>query len=149
MRTAITDRDRGAKAVTKRVEDVRGLVMSVGVHAEAGGENIENAERHEFGLGVPQRSFIGAYADANQADVVKRMSAAVAAGLAGKGAGPRQNLEALALKCAGEVQAMIAGGIAPPNAPSTIAKKGSSTPLIDTGQLRPSITGKVEQGGGK
>lgn len=149
MRSVISDRDRGAKAVTKRVEDLRGLAITVGVHSEAGGENVENAERHEFGLGVPQRSFIGAYADANQQEIVARMGKAVAAGLAGKGAGPRQNLEALALKCAGEVQGSIAAGIAPPNAPSTIAKKGSSTPLIDTGQLRSSITGKVEQGGSK
>lgn len=142
MRFAITDRDRGAKATAKAIEDTKGLVITVGVHADAGGENIQNAERHEFGLGVPQRSFIGAYADANEATIVQRMGKAVAAGL--KSGDPRQNLEALALKCAGEVQAMLAAGIAPPNAPSTIAKKGSSTPLIDTGQLRSSITGKVE-----
>lgn len=28
----------------------------------------------------------------------------------------------------------------PPNAPSTVARKGSSNPLIDTGQLRASVT---------
>ena len=32
------------------------------------------------------------------------------------------------------------GAIPPPNAPSTIAKKGSSAPLIDTGALRAAIT---------
>lgn len=32
-----------------------------------------------------------------------------------------------------------------PNAPSTIEQKGSSSPLIDTGQLRRSITSKVEK----
>lgn len=147
MRFVITDRDRGAKKIEKAIADLGQLAITVGVHSEAGGENVQNAERHEFGLGVPQRSFIGAYADANQQDVVARMGKAAAAGLVS--GNPRQNLEALALKCAGEVQASIAAGIAPPNAPSTIAKKGSSTPLIDTGQLRSSITGKVEQGGGK
>ncbi len=34
-------------------------------------------------------------------------------------------------------------GIWPDNAPYTIAKKGSSTPLIDTGQLRRAITSDV------
>jgi hypothetical protein len=29
--------------------------------------------------------------------------------------------------------------IPPPNAPATIAKKGSSTPLIDTGQMRQTL----------
>jgi hypothetical protein len=32
-----------------------------------------------------------------------------------------------------------------PNAPFTVALKGSSTPLIDTGQLRQSITWSVEK----
>lgn len=32
-----------------------------------------------------------------------------------------------------------------PNAPSTIARKGSDSPLIDTGQLRRSITSKVDK----
>ncbi len=143
MAFVISDRDKGAKAVTKAIESTKALVLTVGVHADAGGENLENAERHEFGLGVPQRSFIGSYADANEATIVARMGKAVAAGLKGTG-NPRQNLEALALKCAGEVQEKIAAGIDPPNAISTIMKKGSSKPLIDTGQLRSSITGKVE-----
>jgi len=34
----------------------------------------------------------------------------------------------------------------PPNAPSTIKKKGSSNPLIDSGALRQSITSKIETG---
>lgn len=34
-------------------------------------------------------------------------------------------------------------GTWPPNAPSTIAKKGSSAPLIDTGQLKRSVMSKV------
>ena len=35
-------------------------------------------------------------------------------------------------------------GIAPPLKPATIARKGSSTPLINTGQLRSAITWRVE-----
>lgn len=40
----------------------------------------------------------------------------------------------------GNIKELISSGIAPPNALSTIAAKGSSTPLIDTGVLRNSIT---------
>ena len=32
----------------------------------------------------------------------------------------------------------------PPNTPKTIARKGSSNPLIDTGFLRANVTFKVE-----
>lgn len=37
----------------------------------------------------------------------------------------------------------------PPNAPATIARKGSSNPLIDTGQMRQSVTHADKIGGGK
>jgi hypothetical protein len=47
----------------------------------------------------------------------------------------------------GVIKQRIANGIAPPNSPYTIARKGSSKPLIDTGQLRNSITYQVEIGG--
>lgn len=40
----------------------------------------------------------------------------------------------------GKVQQYMTDLQDPPNAPSTIAKKGSSNPLIDTGALRQSVT---------
>lgn len=40
----------------------------------------------------------------------------------------------------GNIVQKISEGIEPANAPSTIKRKGSSTPLIDTGHLRQSIT---------
>jgi hypothetical protein len=46
----------------------------------------------------------------------------------------------LGTKAVGEIQKRMARGIKPDNAPSTIAAKGSSTPLIDTGRLRQSVT---------
>lgn len=42
------------------------------------------------------------------------------------------------------IQERIAKGIEPANAPSTIAQKGSSKPLVDTGRLRQSITWEVK-----
>lgn len=43
------------------------------------------------------------------------------------------------------VKSYMAGGVPPPNAPSTVAMKGSSTPLIDTGALLSSITYAVRR----
>lgn len=45
---------------------------------------------------------------------------------------------------AGEVQRRIVDLRDPPNAPITVARKGSSNPLVDTGQLRTSATWRVE-----
>ena len=44
---------------------------------------------------------------------------------------------------AGEVQASIVRLREPPNSPATIARKGSSNPLIDTGHMRQSVTWRV------
>ena len=45
---------------------------------------------------------------------------------------------------AGEVQESITDLKIPPNAPSTIAAKGSSNPLLDTGFMRQSVTWRVK-----
>jgi hypothetical protein len=52
-------------------------------------------------------------------------------------------LELLGLSSVGEIQARIARGIDPPNAPSTVKAKGSSTPLIATGVARSAISFEV------
>lgn len=49
----------------------------------------------------------------------------------------------------GEIKELISNGISPSNAPSTVAAKGSSTPLIDTGTLRNSITYALSEPGDK
>ena len=52
-------------------------------------------------------------------------------------------LQRIGLWAQSEIQQRISDGIPPQNAPYTINKKGSSTPLVDTGQLRSSISFKV------
>ena len=52
-------------------------------------------------------------------------------------------LEAAAATAVGNVQQYMTDLKTPPNAPSTIAKKGSSNPLIDSGMLRGSVTHSV------
>ena len=51
--------------------------------------------------------------------------------------------ERLGAKMVADVQEKLTDINSPPNAPATIAKKGSSNPLIDTGGLRQRITYKV------
>ena len=43
------------------------------------------------------------------------------------------------------MQEAISAGIDPPNAESTIKAKGSSTPLVDDGTLRQSITYVIDE----
>lgn len=95
---------------------------------------------HEFGLGVPERSFLRSFRDQRADDIGKVFLLLV------QRRGVSQAVwELLGQWCVGEIQKRIAAGTPPPNAPSTIARKGSSTPLIDTGQLRSSITYAVRK----
>lgn len=57
-----------------------------------------------------------------------------------------QILEAVGVVAAGKVKVYMTDLKTPPNAASTIRKKGSSNPLIDTGAMRQSVTHKVSIG---
>jgi hypothetical protein len=96
----------------------------------------------EFGIGQPQRSWLGGWIDEHEKDLDPIISAELRAIL--KGDRTREQAAArLGAWIVGSIQQRIADGIDPPNAESTIRQKGSATPLIDTGQLRSSIASRV------
>lgn len=149
MASKVEDRDNGYAKMIADLDALGHLEITIGVHAEEGAGDEGNgltvaevAEANEFGLGVPARPAITGWADENAETFPTRMREESEAALRAR-ASPAQRLDALAQVGAGEIQAKIAGGVPPPNAPSTIARKGSSTPLIDKGQFRSSIRGKV------
>lgn len=150
----VTDKDQGYRKLMRGLTaSTRGIVVSVGVHeeeggaAEAGGKSVaEVAEMNEFGEGPPARPAITGWADDNESKVLAELRKAQEDCLmAGKSVATRA--DQLAQKYAGEVQARISGGVPPPNAQSTIDRKGSSTPLINTGQFRSSIRGRAKERG--
>ena len=57
----------------------------------------------------------------------------------------RQAYDAIGAYAVGELQNEIVSLRHPPNAPSTVKRKGSTNPLIDTGQLRTAATWKVKR----
>ena len=106
---------------------------------------VEVALIHEFGApaaGIPQRSFLRAAIDEHAPDL-RRLILAVAARALDGAITPAQALDQIGSKVAGWVQTRIDQGIAPPLKPETIARKGSSKPLVNVGQLKAAITWKV------
>ncbi len=159
----VTDTDKGWRSLKHRVLRLSrpGAFTLVGVqgsdaaarHANAPMTVAELATTHEFGavvrsktgttIVIPQRSFIRAAID-EHAGKLQRTATAVGRGvLLGKFM-VSQALERLGEQATGIMKQRIADGLAPPNSPVTIARKGSSKPLIDSGQLRASITHKAE-----
>jgi hypothetical protein len=99
---------------------------------------------HEFGTQtVPQRSFIRGWFDERQDFIAETLHKQLQAVVAGKRP-VEQAAERVALAFEGDCKARIARNIPPPLAPATIKAKGSSVALIDTGQLRASIRGRVK-----
>ena len=156
MATKVTDTDHGYRALCERVFGFGKPRVDMGILERDGGEPhggvgdaltvLEVAIFNEFGTeNIPARSFIRAWFDEQEADLRRDLSTLMRLVVAGKQTKERI-LELLAQKAVGEIQARIAAGIGPANAPSTIARKGSSTPLVDTGVLRSSVSYRVDQG---
>lgn len=156
--------DKGWEAIKARVESLRdtGAVVKVGVQGQQAAANYQGtgltisqiATIHEFGkviqqpkmrrtIVIPERSFLRATIDQYQSAIGKRDALLAKGFLLGKFS-LREAMELLGTYVVGLIKQRIANGILPPNRPSTIARKRSSKPLIDTGQLRNSITYKVE-----
>jgi hypothetical protein len=144
---AMRDFDGAGKAIDQAGDSVFGKNGFFGDNAfkpYAPGATVGDvATWAEFGIGQPERSFLRAWFDANQARCKTALSRLAKSVLDGKRT-KEQALETFGLWAQGEIQKRIAEGIDPANAASTVAKKGSSTPLVSTGQLRSSITFKVE-----
>lgn len=108
---------------------------------------VELAMVHEFGTRdghVPERSFIRSAFDKNREAYVELMGR-LAAKVYSNEMTVEEMLRVLGLKMEADIRkgVTLGEGIPPPNAPSTIAAKGSSRPLIDTGRMLGSVTSEV------
>jgi hypothetical protein len=162
-------KDKGA--TKKSIRDFFGkkhVAVKVGVFGPAADEIEEGsnytvaqiAEVHEFGLGhVPERSFLRAYLDENEDRLIRalllllqaQVKAAVARGSKVTITEQTNVLNKLGLFMVGEIQKRISARIAPVLADETIRRKtingkAGDVPLINTGQLRASITHLAELG---
>lgn len=154
---SVIDKDRGWKDLLKRIAEVKQskAYAKVGVMGGEGGEGMTAARLaaiHEFGatiiakgrrIVIPERSFLRATIDANREKYLKGLERLIAGFYEGKGT-ISQILGLLGQQASKDVRERIRAGISQENAPSTIARNGSSTPLIDTGRnLLARITYKV------
>jgi len=93
---------------------------------------------------IPRRSFIADTVDANAKKITalcKNMAAAVLA----RTMTMEKALGTVGVYVQGLIRGRMNSGIPPPLKASTSARKGSSVPLIDTGQLRASIDFEVRR----
>jgi len=109
--------------------------------------NAEIGAIHEFGLGVPEHSFIRGTVDKNRSEIQSRLRSMGGSIFSAKSPEEvKHEAQLFGEWFVGEMKSAIREGIPPALSPETIEEKGSSTPLIDSGQLWGSLTYDVEGG---
>lgn len=122
---------------------------------KASASNIGKAIWNEFGTKggasgggwggpVPERPFMRNAMKDNRGKYRKAMETSAPKILRGE-ADLGQVMNKLGILAQGDIQTEITSLSSPPNSPVTIAIKGSSNPLINTGEMRASVTWKVEK----
>lgn len=87
---------------------------------------------------IPERSYIRAGWDQNEPDIVQKYADLLGKAVA-NGVSPDALLDALGLESQGALQRFARDLSSPANHPFTVEQKGSSNPLVDTGNLIASI----------
>jgi hypothetical protein len=159
MSSDIKDTDHGYNATLARLA-AAAAELTVGIHEAEGsvakevpeGEEppdepltvVDVASFHEFGLGVPRRSFIADWFDEKQSEHESQLRKMAQAVVTGKVESVEQGIARLGSLYAAEVQKRISDGIAPGLEDATIKRKTvngnkGQTPLIETGQMRSAV----------
>lgn len=146
MSIKITGLQLAQDALRKELEKLQGGgFVLVGIHEDAAqpeGQDITMATlgaiQHYGNDHIPARPWLDVGVEQGNKEYLEIIEDGAASGLT-----QNQILEQVGAVAAGYVQQYITDLQEPPNAPSTVKKKGSSNPLIDTGAMRQSVTYKV------
>ncbi len=129
----------------RALNSLRRLKVEIGIFGEGDTEILMIASVHEFGsmkMNIPERSYMRAGFDENKDFIFNQAQMLLSQVLSFQIDG-RAFYEAFGGICVSVFQKFLTDLSHPPLSPKTIAKKGSSNPLIDTGRLRSSITYRV------
>jgi len=132
--------DKGEQKKLVRLHP-KSAILPRGTKREAVDPNITVAQvaaENEFGdrkKNIPQRSFLRSVLKEKAREINQIAQKALNK--------PEIFYDVIGTYILNQINKKIVSGIAPANSPSTIKRKGSSTPLIDTGQLKAALTYKV------
>lgn len=147
-------KDKGFEKAVEQIRQAKGSHVNIGILSQDGmktppGSNLNLAaiaSVNEFGTSdkrVPPRPFLRTTMEKNRRRYNRLTEQLISQILSGKTT-VMKALDLLGLKIGSDVKKMITTLKNPPNAPGTIARKGSNNPLIDTGRMRSSINHEVK-----
>lgn len=148
MSKLLVDKDLGYNALMNDVKKLDGEpFVKVGVLGKSGSELATYAGANEFGTRdgrIPERSFIRSTMDQIRFVLFQQAGRYLDQITAGT-MSPKQALGLMGEFVRARIVVKITTLQDPPNAPSTIAQKGSANPLIDSGRMRQAISWEVEE----
>lgn len=152
--------DKGFKNVKKTIEKMKDVAhIKIGILSEDGEKMYPDGDLNlagvaavnEFGtekagrnrnVKIPPRPFIRSTMDEKKS-LFQQITYNALVRINSIGSDPIQELNKIGLVIAEAIKTKITSIRTPPNAASTIKRKGSSKPLIDTGRMRASIRHQV------
>jgi len=148
MPVKVIDKDMGFKRIDVEVKSLHGREVKIGIMGNEsvdGVSVIDYAMYNEFGTNrIPARPFMSKTAEVYGPKMIKFVEFLAGRMIDGK-VGPTYVLQNIGEKYQSYIQKTIrdAKNWAVPNAASTVAMKGSSSPLIDTGRMVQSVRYEV------
>ena len=151
----IKDKDKGFKKIKKEIaKQAKKPFVKIGIQGSDATAQKKNAPQgltvveigtfHEFGYGVPRRSFLRDTLNMNRnkyKEIALMLEQEI---MLKRSMNSQKALSTIGTEIVADCKKRIIDGIPPELSQETIDKKKSSTPLIDTGQLFASITYVVE-----
>lgn len=150
LKFSIRDSDFGLKAISDQFKQQKKDYAAVGVFGSRAAEvdadgatNLDKAFYNEYGTeNIPARPFIRQTFEKSQGklrSLANTLLGKIAVGEITK----KQALDIMGDRFASMIRQAIENSEFEPNAPGTIAKKGSDKPLVDTGAMQRSISHEV------
>ena len=138
------DRDLGYKKIMHEMRELARYEVKVGIQSDAGADKegdfiIDRAVSNEFGTEkIPERSFMRSAFDMKRFALIELINR-LTNGIKQRKVDAKRAANILGQTHEGDIKNRIDEITSPALSPVTIAKKGSTKPLIDTGQMKQSV----------
>lgn len=148
----IIEKDLGLNRIILQMKELDGHCIEVGfdeiasnIVYESSGERLGDiAEKNEFGIGVPERSFMRRTIERNQ-DEYQDLTQHKLSDIYQGNLSVNSALKKIGAEVKENMKSAIVEFDTPRNAPATIQKKGFDAPLIHTGRMLKEIDYKVKK----
>lgn len=149
IKVSVTETQAAKDAIKRALDEFAtsefvtvGIHESAGVHPDAGITQAQLGAVQQFGNdNIPPRPWLDVGLSTGNQEYISILRDA-----AERGERLNSALDRVGVVAVGKVQEYVINLNTPPNAQSTIDRKGSSNPLIDTGSMVQSITYTVQSG---